>query len=80
MSVSLVNEIFRESREFIIHKIRTLDGDLSLHKGKVALKLATSQLEIFGKQFKEKLISKQELMRQIKPYLMLQVDAKKLIY
>jgi len=57
-----------------------LDGDLSLHKGKVALKLATSQLEIFGKQFKEKLISKQELMRQIKPYLLLQVDAKKLIY
>ena len=51
-----------------------------MHKGKVALKLATSQLEIFGKQFKEKLISKQELMRQIKPYLMLQVEAKKLIY
>ena len=80
MLVSLVRENFRETRESIIRKIRTLDGDLSLQKGKVALKLATSQLEIFGKQFKEKLISKQELMRQIKPYLMLQVEAKKLIY
>ena len=57
-----------------------LDGDLSVHKGKVALKLAKTQLEIFRTKFKEKLISKQELIREIQPYLMLQVEAKKLVY
>ena len=57
-----------------------LDGDLSLHKGKVALKLAKTQLEIFRNKFKEKSMSKEELMKQSMPYLKLQVDAKKLIY
>ena len=57
-----------------------LDGDLSLHKGKVALKLAETQLEIFRNKFKEKSMSKEELMKQSMPYLKLQVDAKKLIY
>ena len=57
-----------------------LDGDLSLHKGKVALKLAKSQMEIFRTKFQEKLITKEELMKLVQPYLRLQVDAKKLIY
>ena len=57
-----------------------LDGDLSLHKGKVALKLAKTQLEILRNKFKEKSMSKEELMKQSMPYLKLQVDAKKLIY
>lgn len=60
--------------------IDTLDGDLSLSKGKVALKLAQSQLEVFKRKFQEKAISKQELMKEVQPYIRLQLEAKKLIF
>ena len=60
--------------------IADLDGDLSPGKGKVAYKLAQAQLEIYKRSLQEKKISKEQFLKEIKPYLMLQVEAKKLIY
>ena len=57
-----------------------LDGELALSKGKVALKLAQAQLEIYKQMFKDGQLSKIELLKEIKPYLMLQVEAKRLIF
>ena len=57
-----------------------LDGELAVGKGKVALKLAQAQLELFKNKFKEGILTKEQLLREIKPYLMLQVEAKRLIF
>ena len=59
--------------------ITTLDGDLSHIKGKVALKLAQTQCEIYKKQFSQNILSKEEFFKNIKPYFQLQVEAKKLL-
>ena len=60
--------------------IEDLDSPLSLLKGKVALKLAQTQLEIYKRKMQEKLISKEDFFKEIKPYIMLQIEAKKLIF
>ena len=60
--------------------ITNLDGDLSHIKGKVALRLAQTQLDIYKNQFKQGILKKEELMKNIKPYLCLQVEAKKLLH
>ena len=60
--------------------ITDLDGDLSHIKGKVALRLAQTQLDIYKNQFKQGILKKEELMKSIKPYLCLQVEAKKLLH
>ena len=59
--------------------ITTLDGDLSHIKGKVALKLAQTQCEIYKKQLSQNILSKEDFFKNIKPYLFLQMEAKKLL-
>ena len=76
---NLPEETFVQYCKDLLPIIVKLDGDLSHIKAKVGLKLAQTQLELFKKQFKLGILSKEELMENIKPYLVLQVESKKLL-
>jgi len=57
----------------------TLDGEMAESKGKIGSKWAMTEMLIRKEKLKEKLLTTEEFLQEIKPWLRVQVESKKLI-
>ena len=56
-----------------------LDGEMSESKGKIGSKWATIEMNLRKEKMVKKLITMEEFLQEIKPWLRVQVESKRLI-
>ena len=59
--------------------VDTLEGELAESKGKIGSKWALTEIGLKQQKLKNKLISKEEFLQDIKPWLRVQMESKRLL-
>lgn len=60
--------------------VEKLDGEMSVLKWKIAYILAVAEINVRKAKLKEKQVSPENLLKELKPYIWLQLEAKKHIF
>ena len=78
-STSCSPKIIAQYCKDLVPIVDTLDGEMSESKGRIGSKWATIEMTLRKEKMVKKLITMEEFLQEIKPWLRIQVESKRLI-